>query len=54
MPVLAWVDAALSHILNLSSIKIAIGNGDLINVRFSPLCGLKADISEIRDVPLAS
>src|SRR5215472_9982710 len=25
--------------------KIAIGDSDLINVRFGPLCGLKSDIS---------
>jgi hypothetical protein len=25
--------------------KIAIGDSDLINVRFAPLCGLKSDIS---------
>src|SRR6516164_6426798 len=25
--------------------KIAVGDGDLINVRFGPLCGLKSDIS---------
>src|SRR5262249_16571344 len=28
-----------------SSDKIAIGDSDLINVRFRPLCGLKSDIS---------
>src|SRR5262249_28346927 len=26
--------------------KIAIGDSDLINVRFGPLCGLKSDISQ--------
>jgi len=27
--------------------------GDLINARFGPICGLKSDIPEIREVPLA-
>ena len=27
-----------------------MGDSDLINVRFGPLCALKADISEVRDV----
>src|SRR5262249_13186052 len=30
----------------------AIGDSDLINVRFGPLCRLKSDISEVREVPL--
>ena len=27
--------------------KIAIGDSDLINVRFGPICGLKSDISRV-------
>ena len=33
-----------------STRNIEIGDSDLINVRFGPLCALKADISEVRDV----
>jgi hypothetical protein len=32
-------------------IKTAIGDGDLISVRFGPLCGLKSGSSDVREVP---
>ena len=36
---------ALSFGFRACTYKIAIGGSDLINVRFTPLCGLKLDIS---------
>jgi len=44
-----WTEAARSALdlnaLGRGTDKIAIGNSDVINVGFGPLCGLKADIS---------
>src|SRR6266487_3170949 len=39
-----WRKTAYCKRIRTSTHKIAIGDSDLINVRFCPLCGLKSDI----------
>jgi hypothetical protein len=34
------------RVLGVCTYKIAIGDSDLINVRFDPLCGLNSDITQ--------
>src|SRR5262245_51627327 len=41
----------LPALLGRCTHKIAIDDSDLINVRIGPLCELKSDISQVREVP---